>query len=232
MSYVPGTNVPELAPGQAFLVRAGSDLVFQIHYTSSRTKQTDRSVVGFVFAGKPARRVINASWAQPNIRIPAGQAEHREEASVTLTQDVEIRAVLPHMHLRGSGFEVHATYPSGKQESLLKLRRYDFNWQILYEWESPITLPKGTVLTIVGIFDNSPNNRANPDPTVDVYWGAQTTAEMLEGDFRLAIPVEQNPMDLIAKESVQVEGDAFEAGSWQARLHQLITLFRLLSGSR
>lgn len=227
MSYVPGTNVPELAPGQAFLVRAGSDLVFQIHYTSSGKKQLDRSMVGFVFADKPARRVINATWSQYNIRIPAGQAAHREEASVTLTQDVEIRAVLPHMHLRGSGFEVHATHPSGKQESLLKLRRYDFNWQILYEWESPIRLPKGTVLTIVGIFDNSPNNPANPDPTVDVHWGDQTTSEMLQGDFRLAIPVEQNPMDLVAKESFQAEGDALEAGSWQAKLHVLNALFRL-----
>ncbi len=222
-SFFPGSNALQLAEGQAFLIRAGSDLIFEIHYTSSPKKLTDRSMVGLVFADKPTTRLINASWMNGNIRIPAGVPDHQEEAFATLMRDVELRAIQPHMHVRGVGFEVRAKFPSGEETTVLKLRRYDFNWQFAYELEKPMKLPAGTVLKIIGTFDNSANNRFNPDPTKDITWGEQTgTSEMLLSDFRFAIPIEQNPRDIVAPESVFVEGETFGVGSWQESARQFV----------
>jgi len=218
-SFLPGSDAIQLPPGQAFLLKTGSDLIFEIHYTTSGKKQIDRSSVGFVFAERPAVRLINAAMGS-DLHIPPKAAEHHEESSVTFANPVELRAIQPHMHLRGVGFEVQATYPSGKQETLLKLRRYDFNWQLVYELNPPAQFPRDTVLTMRATYDNSANNRANPNPDVDVYWGDQTTSEMFLAGLRLAIPIGQKPSELVPKESLLINEDVLEAGSWQEMIRR------------
>jgi hypothetical protein len=215
---------------QAFLLPAGSDLIFEIHYTPSGKRQTDRSSAGFVFADKPAVRIINGAMIH-SIAIPAGAQAHREEASLVLSRDVEIRAIQPHMHLRGVGFEVHAIYPTGQDETLLKLRRYDFNWQLTYELQRPARLPRGTVLKMLGIYDNSANNPVNPNPAADVFWGEKTSAEMFMAVLQFAVPIGQSPKDLVPKESLYLEGDtAFEVGSWQSSARKTVQAWKLRLG--
>ena len=87
-------------------------------------------------------------------------------------------SVLPHTHMRGKKWEVTAIYPDGRSELILDVPRYDFNWQTDYIYKEPLLLPKGTKLKTSAWYDNSTANKANPDPTKDVYWGDQTWEEM------------------------------------------------------
>ena len=75
--------------------------------------------------------------------------------------------------------------------------RYDFNWQLTYYLDQPIVLPAGTQLTATAYYDNSANNKWNPDPAKEFYWGDQSWEEMLAGFVDLAIPVTMNPVDLV-----------------------------------
>jgi mono/diheme cytochrome c family protein len=167
-TYVPGGDPVVLAPGQAILVKAGSDLVFEVHYTTNGKPQTDRSRVGLVFAKRPPdTRVMEVGLANFNLRIPAGAANHRVDSVVTLRQDMTLLSLWPHMHLRGKALELRAIYPSGESEVLLNVPGYDFNWQMSYVLRQPRLLPKGTRLESAVYFDNSPNNPNNPNARVD-----------------------------------------------------------------
>jgi len=92
------------------------------------------------------------------------------------------------MHLRGKSFEFTAFYPDGREEKLLTVSRYDFNWQLTYQLAEEKVLPAGTRVHGVAYFDNSPNNLFNPDPRAEVRFGDQTWDEMMVGGFSVAIP--------------------------------------------
>jgi len=196
-TYVPG-GVPYLTkPGQARLVKAGSDLVFQIHYTTNGKAAQDRTRIGFVFAKNPPKeRLRNMLVYNPLLRIPAGAPNQRVEARATLHETAQLVSLFPHMHVRGKGFEYRAVYPTGESEVLLRVPKYDFNWQLTYYLDKPKTLPKGTRIECTAWFDNSPNNPHNPDPNAEVFWGDQTWEEMLAGFFDLAFDVSLDPRDL------------------------------------
>ncbi len=180
--FVPGGRPPVLKEGQARLVKAGSDLVFQIHYTSTGKPAEDQTKIGFVFAKQPPREQVRAGLVfNQRFTIPAKAGNEQIEARAMMKRDAKLYSILPHMHLRGKDFEVRATYPSGESEILLRVPRYDFHWQINYYLAQPKLLPAGTVLECVGHFDNSPNNPDNPDPNIDVHTGSQTWDEMLNG---------------------------------------------------
>jgi hypothetical protein len=202
--YVPG-GVPYLtAPGQARLIKAGSDIIFQMHYTTNGKAATDKSRVGFVFAKEPPKeRVVNTFISDMNLRIPAGDPERKISSTVTVHEDVTLLSLFPHMHVRGKAFEYRATYPTGETETLLSVPKYDFNWQLTYYLQQPLKLPKGTKIECIATYDNSANNPYNPDPSKDVYWGEQTWEEMLAGFVDFAMPVSTNPGD-VAREKKQV----------------------------
>ena len=196
--YVPGGVPYYLKPGQARLIPAGSDLIFQMHYTTNGKAGTDRSKVGFQFAKQPpTERVVNTFVSNRNLHIPPGSADEAVVAKVTLQADSTLLAMFPHMHVRGKGFEYRATYPSGETETLLSVPKYNFNWQLTYYLDQPKVLPKGTVLECVARYDNSANNAFNPDPAKEVYWGDQTWDEMLAGFVDLAMPVTMDPLSLL-----------------------------------
>ena len=191
---VDGTELP----GQARLIPAGADLIFQIHYTTNGNAGTDRSKVGVVFAKEPPKeRVINAFILNQTLRIPPQDPSHKVEAKVTLQTEAKLQSLFPHMHVRGKAFEYMVTYPTGETATLLKVPQYDFNWQLTYFLDKPLVLPKGTVLKATAVYDNSANNPFNPDPTKEVFWGEQTWEEMLAGFVDLAIPAGTNPVDLV-----------------------------------
>jgi hypothetical protein len=195
--YVPGGVPYELKPGQARLIPKGSDIIFQMHYTTSGKATSDRSRIGFIFAKEPpSERVVNMFISNRNLHIAAGEENAQVTARVTLFADARLLSLFPHMHVRGKSFEYKATYPSGESETLLAVPRYDFNWQLTYYPKEAKVLPKGTVLECVAHYDNSPNNKFNPDPKSDVWWGDQTWEEMLAGFLDLAMPVDQKVQDL------------------------------------
>jgi len=200
--YAPGTLPDVLKPGQAKLVKAGSDIVLQMHYTADGKTHTDISRVGLVFATeKPTERVLTLAAANPQFAIPPGDSNYRVDAKITLQDDSTLIDLLPHMHFRGKDFEYRVTYPSGEKETLLNVPNYDFNWQLTYELTKPKLLPKGTVIECTAHFDNSVNNKFNPDATKEVHWGEQTWEEMMIGFFDVSVPMDKTAMDLMRPKS-------------------------------
>jgi hypothetical protein len=186
--FAPGSSVLKFDAGQAILLRAGTTLVVQMHYTPNGTETIDRTKLG-LFLAKDTPRVEMRMSALVNgtLHIPAGAADYSIAAEMTTTADVTLRQMLPHTHLRGKSWEYTATYPDGRTEVILSVPKYDFNWQTDYVFAEPLKLPKGTKIRAVAHYDNSPANRSNPDPKVDVKWGDQTWEEMMFTSFVYSI---------------------------------------------
>jgi len=188
VGYVPGARPYTLPEDTAFLVKAGSDFVLQLHYTPNGKPAQDRTKIGLIFAKTPpARRGFIANVAGNDWAIPPGDPNYEAKASATLATDVVVLGASPHMHLRGKAMDLRAVYPTGESEMLFHVPRYDFRWQQFYNFASAKTLPKGTRLEVDAVFDNSPNNPNNPDPKAEVHWGDQSWEEMLLGVVTLSI---------------------------------------------
>ena len=190
-AYVPGNGSHQFPEGFAKKLPAGAKIQFQIHYTPSGKAKKERLKLGLVFADKdPQFEVKTIPLADRKLDIPPGAEAHQEGMSRRVTFDLPLTSFMPHMHTRGAAFRYEVTYPDGGQEILLDIPRYDFNWQLRYDLKKPKWIPKGSTLKVTGVFDNSTNNRANPDPTKRVKWGSQTVDEMLIGYIEYFVPVE------------------------------------------
>jgi hypothetical protein len=196
--YAPGTIPDILKPGQVKLLKAGSDIVFQLHYTANGTPGSDKSKVGVIFAkDQPKERVLTLAAANGEFAIPPGDGNYRVDSKITLQADSTLESLLPHMHLRGKSFEYRVIYPSGETETLLSVPHYSFSWQLTYYLDKPKVLPKGTVIECTAYFDNSANNGNNPDPTKEIKFGEQSWDEMMIGFFDVSVPLNVTTMDLM-----------------------------------
>ena len=178
-------NTPFIAqPGTAKLIKAGSQIVFQMHYTPSGKVTKDRSIIGLKFAKGPVEKVITttAAW-DTRFVIPPNAENHEVRAAYTAEEDLDIISLMPHMHLRGKDYKYIAHYPDGRQEVLLSVPRYDFGWQVYYYPTKPLRMPKGTKIEAIAHYDNSTKNPVNPDPNKPVRFGEQTWEEMMNGFF-------------------------------------------------
>jgi hypothetical protein len=181
-------------------IPAGAKLMLQTHYTSIGSAQTDRSEVGMLFAEPRTvkREITVAAAINPEFSIPPNVNDYAVDAVYDFAQDSVLYYLTPHMHLRGKSFQFNAVYPGGRQEILLDVPRYDFNWQNSYLMAEPKLMPEGTRIYCTATFDNSSANLANPDPKTTVKWGEQTWDEMmvgtmgvslLEQDFSIGLPL-------------------------------------------
>jgi hypothetical protein len=196
--YAPGAPPQSLKPGQAKLVKAGSDLILQMHYTANGKPGHDRSKIGLVFSKeKPTQRVLTLAAANGRFAIPPGDPNYQVDSKFTVQADTMLTSLLPHMHLRGKDFEFRVVYPTGEKETLLKVPNYSFSWQLWYVLDQPKLLPAGTTIECTAHFDNSPNNPANPDPKKEVRFGEQSWDEMMIGFFDVTVSMDTNPMDLM-----------------------------------
>src|SRR6516162_4572728 len=163
----------------AKFVPKGSDLVFNLHYTSIGKATTDRSRVGLVFAKRPPklRYFMHNGPTALNLAIPPRDGNAEIVSEMTTNVDMQLVYMQPHMHLRGKDYEFRLVYPSGKAETLFKAK-WDFNWQMGYDLDKPLFVPKGTRIIGVAHYDNSANNKYNPDPDKRVVWGDQNWEEM------------------------------------------------------
>jgi hypothetical protein len=180
------------ADGTGRLVKAGSSLVFQMHYTATGTPVTDRTTIGLKLAKTtPAQQVRTGLALNPRFVLPPGDPSHEVRAAITLTEDIHLLSLTPHMHFRGRDFTYTAVYPDGRSEILLRVPNYDFNWQLSYALAKPAALPRGTTIECVAHFDNSASNPHNPDPKAEVRWGDQTWEEMMIGFYSFTRDAEQ-----------------------------------------
>jgi peroxiredoxin len=186
--YGPGLSQESLPNGFARLVRAGSRLVFNVHYTPNGSPQQDRSYVGikFVEPGSVKREVISAAAYESAFWIPPETPSYEVRAAYAFRRDSFLLTLLPHLHLRGKDFVYTAAYPNGTREVLLSVPQYDFGWQTIYRLSEPKFMPQGTVLHCVAHYDNSEGNLNNPDPKSAVTWGERISDEMMIGFFETA----------------------------------------------
>ncbi len=188
-SFAPGMPAT-MGPDQlARRIPAGSKLVFQMHYTPNGSEQVDQSEAGIVFADpkKVQKEIKLGAAVGRKFQIPPGAADHPVEAKHRFQEDVLLLSLTPHMHVRGKSFRYTAIYPDQRKEILLDVPKYDFNWQNIYLLQPPKVLPQGTELVCEAHFDNSADNKANPDPSQTVSWGDQTWEEMLVGSFATSL---------------------------------------------
>jgi hypothetical protein len=157
-----------------------------MHYTTIGQAVTDKLQIGVKIAKEPPTKLRAAGGGQmPNatFTIPPGDPNYEVTAKQTIQKDTYLASLYPHMHVRGKDATYKVIYPDGKEEVLLRVPKYDFNWQLTYKLAEPKFLPAGSTLMIVAHYDNSSANRYNPDPTAAVKWGEQTWEEMLIGYF-------------------------------------------------
>jgi hypothetical protein len=185
----PGSQPDHWPATMAKFIPAGSDLVFQMHYTSNGHAGADRTSVGMVFAKeKPEQRVLTLQLTNHSFVIPPREDDYRVDVSGTLPNDCTLLSFFPHMHLRGKRFEYNILKPDGSIEETLLRVNYHFHWQLSYRLAQPRFLKAGTRLQAVAWYDNSDENPHNPDPNVEVRWGGQTYEEMMVGFFDVAVP--------------------------------------------
>ena len=189
--YNPGLGAQTFdVEDSAKFIPKGSDLVFNLHYTSIGTPQTDRSKVGLVFAKHPPAKRYWMSPGTPaafNLVIPAGDSNAEVVSQVTVgVDDAKLVYIQPHMHLRGKDYELRLIYPTGETETIFK-GVWNFDWQVGYQLAKPMPVPKGTKILAIAHYDNSVNNRFNPDPSKTIWWGDQNWDEMQSGFIGLIV---------------------------------------------
>lgn len=209
MFYLPGADFQQFAPGAAKRIRAGNDLMWEVHYSPDGKPEKDRERIGLWLAPKDKVHkqvhILRNGNGQHIIEnqevgsvanlppIPPGAADWKITAIQPFTQDVTLNTMQPHMHLRGHDMTYVAKYADGHEEILLSVPKYDFNWQNTYIPTRPIKLPAGTVLETVGHYDNSVRNRVNPTPNRPALWSEQTWDEMYNAWTEITYDAETNP---------------------------------------
>ncbi|MFO0957702.1 MAG: ascorbate-dependent monooxygenase, partial [Isosphaeraceae bacterium] len=192
--WAPGKSPRPLPPGIGRYLPAGSDILLQIHYHRSGKVETDQTAIGLYFAkGTIDKQVVGGAvfpprgkFLRPDMEIPAGDASYEVAGRMAVNEDSHLIGIIPHMHLLGKDFMLKAALPDGSERTLIRVDRWDFNWQDVYEFADPVALPKGTTVMMVAHFDNSGSNPANPSkPPKAVRWGEQTTDEMCIGFLQL-----------------------------------------------
>ncbi len=192
--YVPGQFTQNYALfNSAKLIKGGTDIVFQLHYTPIGKDVVDRPRLGFTVAKAPAERTyVTIGTSAPNdaksFAIPPNNPNWESPPmEAEFLQDAELVSMFPHMHVRGKDMTYRLIYPNGETETILNVPRYDFNWQLGYDLVKPIKIPKGTHIKVTAHFDNSANNKFNPDPNQTVYYGDMTWEEMMFPFFSVTV---------------------------------------------
>ena len=180
-----GRGAAGAAAGSGILLPGKSTFHFQVHYTSNGKELLDRTKMGLYFRPDAPKYMFRSLvFANNKLRIPPNTKLHEETAEQTLKADAILYTLHPHAHYRGKSSRFVAYYPDGREQTLLNIPAYDFNWQGTYELIEPMKVPAGTRIVYTQWYDNSTQNKANPDANREVTWGEQTWDEMIFGVIR------------------------------------------------
>ncbi|MCC6539042.1 MAG: hypothetical protein IT162_15930 [Bryobacterales bacterium] len=180
-AFLPGRPPDQFPEGTAKWVPPGAKLEFVIHYARiSGAPQQDRTSVGLYFNDGPPKQVLRRMDLRNFfMQIPAGAPAHEVRRCYDFESDRYLLSFTPHMHYRGKDVTYELVRPNGKREVLLSVPKYDFNWQLVYRLKQPVLVEKRSRLMVTVHYDNSPNNKANPDPKETVRWGDKSEEEMM-----------------------------------------------------
>jgi hypothetical protein len=202
LGYVPGMHpqryfYPEKGAGR--MIPAGSSIFLEMHYTASGRETVDQTKVGFVLAKQPpAKRLLNLMVMEFNFEIPPNAGDHPGTTWAILNEPATLIYTQPHLHMRGIDMDIKVTYPDGRSEMLVSVPRYNYLWQTIYVQDKPIELPKGTRIDVSAHWDNSANNKFNPDPTKTVRWGDQSWDEMLVAFVGVTVDRNVDPKKILS----------------------------------
>ena len=210
-----GTSATVYPEGAGRWVRKGQTLRTNLHYHPNGKAQVDRTRVGLYFGKGEIKKEVAASLAgNINFTIPPQARDYEMRAAYIADQDINIVSFFPHMHLRGTDMKMTATYPGGRQEALLNVPAYDFNWQLFYYPKMTVRLPRGTRIDMVAHYDNSSANKRNPDPNRSVTFGEASTAEMMFGMFEFTAADGVSPKPTTPRARVQLLRSSFEDSAY------------------
>lgn len=184
--YVPGDtfNARTYPPGFGLKLPAGSDIVFEMHYTPTGEKQAaDVSKMGIIWAKKKPEHILETKvFNRKDIRLRPHDSHYKMTNWHAFSTDVKIYALAPHAHYRGKDYQLYKVTNPGtaneKRQLIMSVPIYDFNWQRTYEFEKPLELKAGDALYGVVHFDNSHFNPNNPDPEKFIRYGIKSDQEM------------------------------------------------------
>ncbi len=184
IGFVPGAESYIYPESTGVFVKAGGEFRFQMHYTPSGRAVTDKTKLGLYFHDAPPKFPLRQQVAlNVALGIPPNAADHKEQAYFEFDNPATIYMLFPHSHYRGKSSVFDVIYPDGREETILSVPDYDFNWQHTYSLAEPLDVPKGARLIHRTLYDNSARNLANPNPDRTVPWGLQSHDEMLYGSF-------------------------------------------------
>lgn len=166
----------------------GTTLTMQLHYTATGKVETDQTRIGFYFHDSiPSKEFYALSPSNVDFVIPAFGKNVKLTVADEITRDIKIHYVVPHMHYRGKSIKINAILPDGSKKTIVSVADYNFNWQWLYKLKEPVFIPKGSKISVEGVYDNTFQNPLNPDPTQELTYGIQSTDEMLIGFFNYTL---------------------------------------------
>jgi Tfp pilus assembly protein PilF len=179
--WKPG-SVPYVEPdGMALRIDKGTDLVLNTHLQPSGKPEPIQPSIGIYFTDKPATEhpMLLQLECDNQLDIQPGDANFVVKDDFTLPVDVDLLAIYPHAHYLGRDLEATANLPDGTKETLIHIKHWDLNWQAVYRYETPVPLPRGTVISMRYAYDNSNGNTANPNhPPQHVRAGNRSSDEM------------------------------------------------------
>jgi len=179
--WKPGT-VPYVEPdGMALRLDPGTDLVLNTHLQPSGKPEEIQPSIGIYFTDKPATEhpMLVQLECDSQLDIPPGEENFVVHDEFTLPLDVELLAIYPHAHYLGKDLLATARLPDGTTQTLIHIQHWDLNWQAVYRYEQAVPLPKGTVISMRYVYDNSEDNVANPNhPPKRVRGGNRSSDEM------------------------------------------------------
>lgn len=184
--WVPGNDRVTFPAGTAKRLRAGSDLIVNIHYAPSGKPDTDQSEIRLYFAKTPVKKAVRTLTITENnisnqpFLIPANEKKSFFVQFGPFPDTVRLLSVMPHMHWLGKTMKAFVVTPDGEAVNLIKIDDWDYKWQMTYTFKQPLSLPKGSVLIAEATYDNTPGNPLNPNrPPKDVPYGWNSTNEMM-----------------------------------------------------
>ncbi len=186
--WKPGTVPAFEPPDMALRLEKGTDLMLKTHLQPSGKPELIQPSIGIYFTDQPATKhpMLFQFSCDGMLDIPAGDENYVVTDNFTLPVDVDLLAIYPHSHYLGKDLDATATLPNGTRETLIHIKHWDLNWQAVYRYAKPVPLPKGTVIAMHYVYDNSEDNLANPShPPKRVRAGNRASDEMSQLGFQV-----------------------------------------------
>lgn len=191
IGQAPGKGAESHIPGVAKRIKPGTYFEFNMHYTPTGKEETDRTKLGIWISKEPIHYEVITATAAMEVYREGKQIQRGEIPNIPprtdnwpivgvmrVKNDITVYSMSPHMHFRGKDMQYSVKYPDGRDEVLLNVPNYNYEWQLNYEFANPPKIPAGSVITVRAHYDNSANNPRNPAPEEEVIWGQQSWNEM------------------------------------------------------